>query len=139
MAALKTQQSEASVEAFLDSLPDPDRQADARALYALMADVSGEPAKLWGASLIGFGRYAYRYDSGQSGEWFRVGFSPRKAETTLYLHLGGWDADPLLARLGKHKTGKGCLYLKRVADADPTVLRALIEGALAHMAWLYPA
>jgi hypothetical protein len=100
-----------------------------------MARLSGEPARMWGPSIIGFGRYRYRYDSGREGEMCRIGFSPRKAELVFY--LGGLeDAD--LAALGPHRRGKGCLYIKRLAGVDMDVLEALIAQSLAYMDAAYP-
>lgn len=122
----KTVETDASVEAFLGKVEPPQRVADARVLIALMARVSGQPARLWGPSIIGFGSYAYRYESGHSGTSLRIGFSPRKANLVLYLLSGEGDQADLLARLGKHKTGKGCLYINKLADVDAGVLEELI-------------
>jgi len=126
------------VAAFLAAIEPAARRDDATALCALMASVSDEPVAMWGASMIGFGRYRYRYDSGREGESFRIGFSPRKAALTLYLGDADAVGDGLLARLGKHTTGKGCLYIKRLADIDAAVLRDVIDTALAHHRALYP-
>ena len=122
----KTVEPDASVEAFLGKVEPPQRVADARVLIALMARVSGQPARLWGPSIIGFGSYAYRYESGHSGTSLRIGFSPRKTNLVLYLLSGEGDQADLLARLGKHKTGKGCLYINKLADVDAGVLEELI-------------
>ena len=122
----KTVETDASVEAFLGKVEPPQRVADALALIALMARVSGQPARLWGPSIIGFGSYAYRYESGHSGTSLRIGFSPRKTNLVLYLLSGEGDQADLLARLGKHKTGKGCLYINKLADVDAGVLEELI-------------
>ncbi len=122
----KTVETDASVEAFLGKVEPPQRVADARVLIALMARVSGQPARLWGPSIIGFGSYAYRYESGHSGTSLRIGFSPRKTNLVLYLLSGEGDQADLLARLGKHKTGKGCLYINKLADVDAGVLEELI-------------
>jgi hypothetical protein len=125
--AAKTEASGAAVETFLEGAP---HSADAKALTALMAEVSGEPATMWGASIVGFGRYRYTYDSGRSGEMCRIGFSPRKAALTLYLASDTPERPDLLAKLGKHSTGKACVYIKALADVDTAVLRELIAASL---------
>ena len=133
MAELKTQPTDGDVEAFLASIPDERRRADARATCALMSELSGERPVIWGTGLVGFGSYAYTYASGRSGEWFAVGFAPRKQALTLYIMDGFADYGALLARLGPHKTGKSCLHVKRLADVDEDVLRELISRSLAHV------
>ena len=133
MAELKTKENEASVEAFLASVADEQQRADARAVCALMGEVTGQPPKMWGKSMVGFGRYHYRYASGREGDWFVVGFSPRKRDLTLYVMPGFQAYEGLLAKLGKHKTGKSCLYLKRLSDVDGAVLRELVTRSVAHM------
>jgi hypothetical protein len=117
--------------AFIAALPDDARRTDAETLSGLMADWTGEPAVMWGSSIVGFGRYDYRYDSGHAGSAPLVGFAARKTNLVLYLAAGldQRDAD-LLGRLGPHKTGKGCLYLKRLDDVDAEALRALVERTL---------
>lgn len=127
MAELKTKPGDESVDAFLDAIADEGRRADCRALVAIMQQITGEPPVMWG-TMVGFGRYRYRYESGRTGEWFVTGFSPRKGDLTLYLGYlpEASAADPLLAGLGRHKRGKGCLYLRRLADVDPEVLRQII-------------
>lgn len=124
----KTQATDTAVETFLEAAP---RSADAKALTALMAEISGEPPVMWGASIVGFGRYRYTYESGRSGEMCRIGFSPRKAALTLYLPSDTPERPDLLARLGRHTTGKACLYIKALADVDAGVLRELIAASLA--------
>ncbi|MDB5691337.1 MAG: hypothetical protein JWO81_400 [Alphaproteobacteria bacterium] len=131
MANNKTQETDADVGAFLASVPDPARRADAQALCETMARITSEPARLWGPSIVGFGRYHYKYESGREGESMLVGFSPRAKELVLYLGLGAGGRDDLLARLGRHRTGKGCLYLKSLADADSGVLETLIAVSYA--------
>jgi hypothetical protein len=128
----KTQVTDASVEAFLAGIAKDEQRADALALRDLMAKVSGEPATMWGPSMIGFGSYHYRYESGREGDTFLVGFSPRSGKTTLYLNLpGGMEAyGDVLAGLGPHTIGKGCLYLKRLRDVDLAVLEDLIRTAV---------
>src|SRR3954470_20439039 len=128
MAENKTKATTASVDDFLDAVPDPQRRADGKALRALMERVSGEPAAMWGPSIVGFGTYHYKYESGREGDTCRIGFSPRASELVLY---GGFLRSPeLLARLRQHKAGKGCLYLKRLSDVDETVLEAMVVAAL---------
>jgi len=138
MAQNKTQATDASVDAFIEAVPDEARRADARALVALMTRITGEGPHMWGPSIIGFGSYRYRYESGHGGESCRIGFSPRKAELVLYALNAYTDQGALLARLGKHKTGKGCLYIKKLADVDMTVLEEIIRARIAHMDEAYP-
>src|SRR5690606_39065235 len=133
MAQNKTKATPDGITAFLAAIPHPVRQSDARALVPLFERVSGAPATMWGPSIIGFGRYQYRHDSGREGEMCRIGFSPRAAQTVFYLAAHHRHED-LLARLGKHKTGTGCLYVNKLADVDLTVLEALVSDAWAAMA-----
>ena len=128
---LVTRPTGTPVDAFLASVPDERRRADAVAVCELMAQVTGEPAQMWGASIVGFGTYHYRYDSGHEGDAPLVGFSPRKAKLVIYL-VGGYEErhQAALARLGPHKTGKGCLYIKRLDDVDDVALRELIDRSV---------
>lgn len=135
---LKTKQTEAGVADFLDAVPNPQRREDARKVCAMMARISGQPPKMWGPSIVGFGRYRYTYDSGHSGEMCRIGFSPRKSELVLYLFDDLSRQRALIDRLGKHRTGKCCLYIKRLGDVDEAVLEELVAGAWADMAEKYP-
>ena len=135
---LKTKQTEVGVEQFLESVPDPRRREDAKRLCATMARLSGQPPKMWGPTIIGFGRYRYTYDSGHSGEMARIGFSPRKSELVLYLSGDYQRHQALMDRLGKYRTGRSCLYIKKLADVDEAVLEALIEESLAWMDERYP-
>lgn len=138
MTEQKTRPTAASVDAFLDAVPDPHRREDAKKVRAMMERVSGEPARMWGPSIVGFGRYRYAYESGHSGEWARTGFSPRAKELVVYI-MGGFPRhQELMERLGKHRTGKSCLYVKRLSDVDQSVLEELIAEALAHMREAYP-
>jgi hypothetical protein len=125
----KTQPTAASVEAFLGALEPPARRDDALALAAVMQRLSGEPARLWGPSIVGFGVRRYRYDSGREGETPRIAFSPRKPALVLYLGVRAED-NPQVAALGKVTTGKGCIYVKRLADIDLGRLEALIAQSL---------
>ena len=131
MASQKTLPNDDSVEAFIGAVPSEARRKDAQDLCRLLAQWTGEPPVMWGTSIVGFGRYRYRYDSGREGIAALVGFSPRKANLVLYLVGGVQDRYPkLLQRLGPHKVGKGCLYLKRLDDVDHAVLRALVERTI---------
>ena len=129
MTANKTVPNEMSVAAFIDGLTDEIRHADAKVLIKLMKDATGEEPRMWGPAIIGFGSYYYRYESGREGDMMLVGFSPRKAATVLYGLRGASDSESLLAHLGKFKTEKGCLYIKKLADVDQKVLKDLIVKA----------
>jgi hypothetical protein len=131
MAENKTKPTKLGVTAFIDALTDPARRADAKALVKLMQSVAGEKPKMWGPSIIGFGSCHYRYETGREGDMPVIAFSPRKAATVLYGVTGFSDAAALLAKLGKHTTGKGCLYIKKLADVDQQVLEALVAKSLA--------
>ena len=131
MAQNKTQPTDSSVKAFIVSIPDATRRADAEALVGLMGDAAGEEPKMWGPSIIGFGTYHYRYESGREGDMPLLSFSPRKAAMVLYNATQGSDSAALLARLGKYTRGKGCLYIKKLADVDSEVLKAMIVESLA--------
>ena len=133
MAENKTKPTEQNVAAFIDALTDPTRRAEAKVLIKLMQKATGEKPKMWGPSIIGFGSYHYTYDSGREGDMPLISFSPRKAATVLYNMTGFSDSEALLAKLGKHTTGKGCLYIKRLADADQKVLEALTVKSVAAM------
>jgi len=127
-ASQKTLPTQESAEAFIAAVPDDARREDARRLCSLLAEWTGEPPAMWGASIVGFGRYDYRYESGREGSAPLVGFAPRKTGLVVYLVAGVEERYPeLLEQLGKHKVGKGCLYLKRLDDADREPLRALVE------------
>ncbi|MER7331133.1 MULTISPECIES: DUF1801 domain-containing protein [unclassified Micromonospora] len=120
--------TDASVDEFLAAVPDDRRRADAGRLCAILREVTGEPPVMWGPSIVGFGSYHYVYGSGHSGDWPLVGFSPRKQQLVVYL-VGGFEEryPSVLARLGPHKTGKGCLYLNRLDDIDESALRELVD------------
>lgn len=138
MAPNKTVATSADVTAFIDAVADETQRADAHVIAAMMARLSGAPAKMWGPSIIGFGRYHYKYDSGREGDSLRIGFSPRKGQTVLYLIDGYAGKDAQLARLGKHKLGKSCLYIKRLSDVDMVVLEEMVVETLSYMAKTYP-
>jgi hypothetical protein len=126
MADNKTKPTKLSVAVFIDALTDETKRADAKALVKLMQSASGEKPTMWGPSIIGFGSYHYTYESGREGDMPLAGFSPRKAATVLYGMMGFSHSEALLAKLGKHTTGKGCLYIKNLADVDQKVLKALV-------------
>jgi hypothetical protein len=136
-AQLKTRETDASVQAFLDRIADPVRRAECQQLNALLAAATGAPPKLWGAGMVGFGQYHYRYDSGREGDWMLAGYSPRKAELSIYVMAGLEHFPDLLARLGRVRTGKSCLYVKSLAGIDLDVLRALVEASCAHLRKTY--
>ncbi len=129
MAELKTKQTDASVSAFIEKIPDARRRKECERVLEMMRRVTGEAPKMWGASMVGFGRYRYKYESGREGEYFVTGFSPRKQALTLYL-MSGFD-DPLMEELGTYTTGKSCLYLKSLDDVDQGVLEKLIARSVA--------
>ncbi|HEY0427918.1 MAG TPA: DUF1801 domain-containing protein [Pyrinomonadaceae bacterium] len=130
MAELKTKETKASVEEFLNTVANENVRADCRKIADWMNQATGAEPKMWGANIIGFGNRHLKYESGRELEWMKIGFSPRKQNITLYLNLGsGWNED-LLSKLGKHKTGKGCLYIKRLSDVDENVLEKLIQGSV---------
>jgi hypothetical protein len=132
MAEPKTKQTTASVGDFIDRVPDESRRKDCRALIKIMRQATGVPPKMWGPSIVGFGTYHYKYASGREGDSPLVGFSPRKQDLTLYI-MPGFDRYPeLMTKLGKHKTGKVCLYIKRLADVDMDVLQKLVETSVKH-------
>jgi hypothetical protein len=127
----KTKPTKLSVTAFTNAITDPVRRADAKALTKLMQNAFGEKPRMWGPAIIGFGSCHYKYESGREGDMPVIAFSPRKAATVLYGLIGSGDAKALLARLGKHSTGKGCLYIKKLSDVDPLTLETLIVKVLA--------
>jgi hypothetical protein len=133
MAQLKTQPNDQSVTGFLNSIENETRRQDSFTILELMQQVTGDEPVMWGDSIIGFGTYRYKYASGRQGEWFLVGFSPRVQNLTLYIMSGFDEYDDLLAKLGKHSTGKSCLYVRRLENIDLAVLGELIEKSVAHM------
>ena len=131
MAENKTKPTKASVAGFIGAIADDTRRADARALVKLMQAVAGEKPKMWGPSIIGFGSCHYAYESGREGDMPLVGFSPRKPATVLYGLKGFPGSEAFLARLGPHKEGGGCVYVKKLADVDPKVLKAIVVKSVA--------
>jgi hypothetical protein len=132
MAENKTKATEASVEKYIAALADEGRRRDCAALAKLMTKATKEKPKMWGTSIVGFGSYHYKYESGREGDICLTGFSSRKGDITIYLTAGVLGQKKLLARLGKHKTAKGCLYVGRLDDVDPKVLAQLVAGAVAE-------
>ena len=126
-AKLKTQETKRSPDGFVNTIKDPQKRADSLEILAMMRKASGDEPRMWGSAIIGFGSVVLKYDSGRELDWFKMGFSPRKDALTLYglLHKGG----DLLQKLGKCKTGKGCLNIKKLADVDGRVLKAMMEKA----------
>ncbi|WP_229073172.1 DUF1801 domain-containing protein [Actinoplanes sp. DH11] len=133
MAEPKTSRTGQSVTEFLAAVPDPRRRADAEAACALMAAATGAEPVMWGSAIVGFGTYHYRYHTGTEGDWPAVGMSPRKQALTLYVSAGFEAYPDLLSRLGPHRTGKSCLYLKRLADVDQEALRELVTAGYQHL------
>jgi hypothetical protein len=132
MAELKTKKTNKSVSQFIKAIDDPERRKDCETLAKLMKNIIGKEPKMWGESIVGCGDYHYKYASGREGGWFPVGFSPRKQNLTLYL-IGGFGQNPdLMKKLGKYTMGKGCLYVKRLADIDQEVLVKLLKESIAR-------
>ncbi len=129
MAENKTQKTKASVTDFLNSLPDEKKRQDSFALLDLMKQISGQEPAMWGPSIIGFGDKHYKYASGREGDWFLVGFSPRKQNMSLYM-TGSTKNEELLGALGKHKTGGGCIYINKLSDVNLDVLKEIIARSL---------
>lgn len=132
MKELKTKETKASVDQFIKKITDEKRRRDCVTIVKLMNRVTKQPPKMWGSSIVGFGSYHYQYASGHEGDMCLTGFSPRKEALTLYLSLGSGGYGELLQKLGKHKTGKGCLYIKNLEDVDLKVLEELIKKSVAH-------
>ncbi len=138
MASNKTVETDQSVEQFLNQIPDEKKRADSFTVLELMKQVTGLEPKMWGDSMVGFGRYHYKYASGREGDYFQVGFSPRKQNLTLYIMAGFEAYEDLLKNLGRFKTGKSCLYISKIEDIDLAVLRKLVEQSVEHMRKAYP-
>ncbi len=138
MSGNKTRPTSASVDAFIAGVADPRMRADCRAVAAMMAKITGAEPRMWGAGIVGFGSYHYRYASGREGDFMETGFAPRKRALTLYVMAGFADCASLLGRLGKHTTGKSCLYVKRLVDVDQEVLRELVAHSVEHIRRRHP-
>jgi hypothetical protein len=139
MADNETKPTKISVSAFIDALTDDTRRADAKALVKLMQSATGEKPKMWGPSIIGFGSYHYTYESGREGDMPLAGFSPRKAATVVYGMTGFSESEALLVKLGKHTTGGGCLYIKKLTDVDEKVLETLVLTSVAAKRARHPS
>lgn len=133
MAELKTRQNDASVSDFLNSIDDEQKRRDSCRIVEIMKEVTKEQPRMWGSSIIGFGSYHYRYKSGREGDWMKTGFSPRKQNLTVYAMCDVKKFNELLSRLGKHKTGKGCLYIKKLDDVNADVFRELVTETFEYM------
>jgi len=134
VAELKTRPNDQSVESFLNSIESDKKRRDSQAVLELMEEVTGEMPVMWGDSIVGFGSYHYKYASGREGDWFLTGFSPRKQSLTLYIMSGFEKYDDLLAQLGKHTTGKSCLYINKIEDVNLETLRELVLLSAEHVA-----
>ena len=130
MAKNKTAPTKVDPNEFIAAVPDETKRADSEWILQTMQEITGAPPVMWGPSIIGFGTYHYVYASGREGDWMEIGFSPRKANISIYLMSGAEREKTLLAKLGKHKTGKSCLYIKRLSDVDKEVLRELMETSV---------
>lgn len=133
MAKMKTTLNDGDVNAFLHSVEDEKKREDCYTLLKMMHQITGDEPKMWGSSIVGFGSYHYKYESGREGDFFITGFSPRKQALTLYIMPGFGRYGELMQKLGKYKTGKSCLYIKKLTDVDVEVLKSLIEESAAHM------
>ena len=133
MAETKTKPTSVSVDEYLDSRGSPEQLTDCKVIMAVFERITGQPAKMWGPSIVGFGSYTYRYESGHSGQAPLAGFAVRGRELVIYLSCEDREQGELLAKLGKHKMGKSCLYIKRLADLDSQVLEKLIAGSIAEV------
>jgi len=133
MAELKTKRNKGDVEAFLNNVADEKKRQDSFTILEVMKQVTGKEPEMWGDSIVGFGSYHYKYASGREGDWFVTGFSPRKQNLTLYIMAGFDEYDQLLGKLGKHSTGKSCLYIKKIEDVDMDILKKLVRQSVEHM------
>ncbi len=133
MAELKTKLNNRSVERFLNGISDEQKRQDCFTLLALMKQITRAEPKMWGSSIVGFGTYHYTYASGREGDWFLTGFSPRKQSLTLYIMAGFREFDEVLKKLGKHSTGKSCLYVKRLEDIHLPTLKKLVQQSVKHV------
>jgi hypothetical protein len=138
MYELKTKENDNSVIEFIEAVDSPKKREDAYRLLDIFTETTGYPAKMWGPSIIGFGSYHYKYDSGHEGDAPLVGFSPRKAKISLYFATGDTERETLLQEFGKHTSGKACVYINKVADIDVDVLKALINQSVKFLQELYP-
>ena len=133
MAELKTKPTQASVKEFLNQIPEKERREDCFAIAKMMEEITGAKPKMWGPSIVGFGTFHYKYDSGREGDWLVTGFSPRKNDLTLYLMMGFEKHGDLMEQLGKHKKAKSCLYIKRLSDIHQPTLKKLIKASVKQL------
>lgn len=138
MAELKTKPTHSSVEEFFRAIPDEARRLDCLEVARIMEAATGSQPKMWGPSIVGFGDYRYKYESGREGEWFLTGLSPRKKDLTLYIMPGFDRYEDLMSKLGRFKTGKSCLYLRQLDDVDKEVLTVLIRESVDHVSKANP-
>jgi hypothetical protein len=138
MYELKTKETDSSVIEFIEEVESPKKQEDAYKLLDIFTEATGYKAKMWGPSIIGFGSYQYKYESGHEGKWLLVGFSPRKAKISLYFATGDTRREELLKDFGKHTTGKACVYINKVADIDVDVLKVLIKQSVRFLKETFP-
>ena len=138
MSELKTKRNDGDVRGYLESVANKRRREDALVMLELMREITGEPPEMWGSSIVGFGSYHYRYASGREGDWPIVGFAPRKQSLTLYIMPGFDRYEDLMAKLGKYKTGKSCLYINKLDDVNLETLKALIAESVEYMRRAYP-
>ncbi|NNE58780.1 MAG: DUF1801 domain-containing protein [Hellea sp.] len=134
----KTVKTKASPDDYIAAIKSEDRKTDIQAIHNMMSEMTGWEPKMWGAAIVGFGDYHYKYDSGREGDFMRLGYSSRAQNITIYIMPGYSDFDDELARLGKHKMGKSCLYIKRLSDVDEDVLKEIMQKGLDIMAEKYP-
>ena len=133
MAEIKTQKNAASIEDFLNPVDHPTRRQDSFEVLEMMREITGDQGSMWGSSIIGFGEFSYTNTTKKDYKWFKTGFSPRKQSLTLYVMDGFEDYDEILSRLGKHSTGKSCLYINKLDDINRDILRELIKASVDHM------
>ena len=139
MAELKTKKNKSSIEEFLNAVEDDKKREDSFKIHQIMQEITGDEGSMWGASIVGYGSYHYKYASGQEGDWMATGFSPRKNAITLYIMSGFNKFDDLMSKLGNYKTGKSCLYVKRLEDIDENVLKELIAESVKYIKKIYPS
>jgi hypothetical protein len=137
MAELKTKKNDASVEAYLNAIDDTQRKKDCQEIHELMQKVTGHEGSMWGDSIVGYGSYHYKYESGREGDWMQVGFSNRKQSISVYIMSGFSKYDGLLSKLGKHKTGKSCLYINKMEDIDEQILEEMIRTSVEYIQQKY--
>lgn len=138
MAENKTKPTTLSVTAFVNSIEDREKRADVKKVAAMMRRATGNRPRMWGTSIVGYGEYHYKYASGREGDFMITGYSPRKLALTVYIIAGFKSFDPLMKKLGKYKTGRSCLYIKRLSDVDEKTLERLIAGSVKYMRKNYP-